>query len=45
MAAPGEISESSTTLPRIDDELVVPAVPPADPFTGSNPLDLSLIHI
>ncbi|MBE7324129.1 hypothetical protein IEQ44_05650 [Nocardioides sp. Y6] len=43
VAAPGEISESSTTLPRIDDELVAPAVPPAEPYPEQDPLDLPLL--
>lgn len=43
MAAPGEVSESSTTLPRIDEELVAPAVPPAGPFAPADPLDRPLV--
>lgn len=35
IATPGEISESSTTLPRIDEELLAPQIPPAEPFGES----------
>lgn len=43
MATPGEVSESSTTLPRIEEPLVAPAVPPADPFGEPDPLDRPLL--
>lgn len=37
------MSESSTTLPRIEEELVAPEVPPADPYPVEDPLERPLL--